>query len=97
MATGTKTGGRTKGTPNRTTAETKELLQTIVSKELDKLGAMLEQLEPNERINAIAKLLPYILPKQNEVKAEITNTDKNLTSEEREKRISELIKKAKSK
>ncbi|AIJ36658.1 hypothetical protein FPG101_00885 [Flavobacterium psychrophilum FPG101] len=96
MATGTKTGGRTKGTPNRTTAETKELLQTIVSKELDKLGAMLEQLEPNERINAIAKLLPYILPKQNEVKAEITNTDKNLTSEEREKRISELIKKAKS-
>ncbi|OUD34440.1 hypothetical protein [Flavobacterium psychrophilum] len=96
MATRTKTGGRTKGTPNRTTAETKELLQTIVSKELDKLGAMLEQLEPNERINAIAKLLPYILPKQNEVKAEITNTDKNLTSEEREKRISELIKKAKS-
>lgn len=97
MATGTKTGGRTKGTPNRNTAETKELLQTIVSKELDKLGAILEQLEPNERINAIAKLLPYILPKQNEVKAEITNTDKNLTSEEREKRISELIKKAKSK
>ena len=61
-----KTGGRTKGTPNRTTAETKELLQTIVSKELDKLGAMLEQLEPNERINAISKLLPYILPKQSE-------------------------------
>jgi 23S rRNA C2498 (ribose-2'-O)-methylase RlmM len=66
-----KTGGRTKGTPNRNTAETKELIQNIVNKELPKLGAMLEQLEPNDRINAIAKLLPYILPKQNEVKAEI--------------------------
>jgi hypothetical protein len=92
-----KTGGRAKGTPNRTTAETKELIQNIANKELPKLGAMLEQLEPNERINAIAKLLPYILPKQNEVKAEITNTDKTLTSEEREKRISELLAKAKLK
>lgn len=65
-----KTGGRAKGTPNRTTAETKELLQAIISKELDKLGEMLEQLEPNERINAISKLLPYILPKQTEIAIE---------------------------
>ena len=65
-----KTGGRAKGTPNRTTAETKELLQAIISKELDKLGGMLEQLEPNERINAISKLLPYILPKQTEIAIE---------------------------
>jgi len=95
MATGTKTGGRAKGTPNRTTAETKELLQTIVSKELNKLGVILEQLEPIERVNAISKLLPYILPKQNEVKAEIT-TDKLLSGEDRDRRIAELIKKAKS-
>jgi hypothetical protein len=97
MATGKKTGGRSKGTPNRTTAETKELLQKIVNKEIDSLSLLLEQLEPNERVNALSKLLPYIVPKQNEVKAEITNTDKNMTSEEREKRISELIKKAKLK
>ena len=31
---------------------------------------MLEQLEPNERINAISKLLPYILPKQTEIAIE---------------------------
>lgn len=68
--TGQKFGGRSKGTPNRTTAETKQLLQSIVSKELDNLGAMLEQLEPNERINAISKLLPYILPKQTEIAVE---------------------------
>lgn len=76
MAIGIKTGGRVKGTPNKTTAETKELLQIIVSKEIDNLGEMLEKLEPLERVNAIAKLLPYILPKQSEVKADIT-TDIN--------------------
>lgn len=65
--TGQKFGGRTKGTPNRTTKETKEMLQKIVSKEIDNLGEMLEKLEPLERVNAIAKLLPYIVPKQSEV------------------------------
>jgi hypothetical protein len=67
MAIRKKTGGRSKGTPNRTTAETKELLQKIVNKEIDGLSLLLEQLEPNERINAISKLLPYIVPKQSEV------------------------------
>jgi hypothetical protein len=62
-----KTGGRSKGTPNRTTAETKELLQKIVNKEIDSLSSLLAKLEPNERVNALAKLLPYIVPKQSEV------------------------------
>ena len=55
--------GRVKGTPNKTTAEARELLQKIVGKELDKLGTLLSGLEPIERVNALAKLLPYILPK----------------------------------
>jgi hypothetical protein len=67
MAIGIKTGGRAKGTPNRTTTETKELLQSIVSKELDNVAVLLEKLEPKERIDAIIKLLPYIVPKQQEI------------------------------
>jgi 23S rRNA C2498 (ribose-2'-O)-methylase RlmM len=70
MATGIKTGGRAKGTPNRTTTETKELLQNIVSKELDNIVVLLEKLEPKERIDAIIKLLPYIVPKQQEIALE---------------------------
>mgnify|MGYP007068585126 CR=1 FL=1 len=62
--------GRVKGTPNKTTAEARELLQKIVGKELDKLGALLSGLEPLERVNALAKLLPYILPKKQEVTLE---------------------------
>ena len=93
MATGTKTGGRTKGTPNRTTAETKELLQTIVGKELNKLGLLLAKLEPLERVNAIAKLLPYIIPRQTEIKAEVITNNSEMTEEQREKRLAELKKK----
>jgi hypothetical protein len=59
--------GRPKGAVNKTTSETKELLQKIVSKEIENLSDLLEQLEPLERVNAIAKLLPYIVPKQSEV------------------------------
>lgn len=91
-----KTGGRKSGTPNKTTTETKVVLQKVLSTEIDKLGALLKELEPIERVNAIAKLLPYILPKQNEVKAEI-ETKTTFSPEEREKRIAELLKKANKK
>lgn len=84
--TGKKFGGRTKGTANRTSSNTKELLQKIVGKELDKLGFLLEKLEPIERVNAIAKLLPYIVPKQSEIKAEI-ETNISMTPEQREERL----------
>ena len=60
MAKGIKTGGRTAGTVNKTTAETKELLQKIIE-------GMLNKLEPKERIDAVIKLLPYIVPKQQEI------------------------------
>ncbi|WKL47632.1 hypothetical protein Q1W71_22085 [Flavobacterium pectinovorum] len=78
MATGKKTGGRVAGTPNRTTKETKELLQKIVNNEIDNLGEMLGKLEPLERVNAIAKLLPYIVPKQSEVSVNEPETPKKL-------------------
>lgn len=67
MAIGIKTGGRKKGSLNRSTAETKELLQKLVSYELDNITDLLSKLEPKERIDAIIKLLPYIVPKQSEV------------------------------
>lgn len=67
MAKGLKTGGRTKGVANKTTAETKEIIQKIVSNELDNIEILLKQLEPKERIDAVIKMLPYIVPKQQEV------------------------------
>lgn len=87
--------GRPKGSVNKTTAQTKELLQKVVGKELDKLGTLLSKLDPAERINAIAKLLPYILPRSIEVKAEV-NTIDVFTPEQREARIKFLNEKMNS-
>ena len=67
MAKGIKTGGRTAGAVNKTTAETKEILKKIVSVEIDNINGLLDKLEPKERLDVIIKLLPYILPKQNEI------------------------------
>jgi hypothetical protein len=68
-----KTGGRTLGTPNKTTAETKELIQNIVSSKLENINELLEQLEPKEQLDVIIKLLPYIVPKQQEITIENEN------------------------
>lgn len=70
MAQGIKTGGRAKGTVNRTTSETKQILQNVVGNELDKISTLMDKLEPKERIDAIIKLLPYIIPKQTEITIE---------------------------
>ena len=89
--TGKKFGGRQKGTPNKvnsTTAETKQLLQNVVTKQIEKLETTLSKLEPVERVNALSKLLPYILPKQQDIA--ITNTNEMLSESEREHRIQEL-------
>ncbi|WCM42701.1 hypothetical protein MG290_03205 [Flavobacterium sp. CBA20B-1] len=67
MATGKKTGGRVKGTPNRITTETKNIIQNIVSNELQNLPKMLNELKPHERIEIMIKLLVYVLPKQNQL------------------------------
>jgi type III secretory pathway lipoprotein EscJ len=88
-----KTGGRIKGTPNKTTAEAKQKLMNVVGIQLNKLGSTLNKLEPLERVNALAKLLPYILPKQQDVsiKADVHNLIS--TPEQREARYQELKKK----
>ena len=88
--TGKKFGGRQKGTPNKintTTAETKQMLQNVVTKQIEKLETTLNKLEPVERVNALSKLLPYILPKQQDIA--ITNYEE-FSEEERERRIEVL-------
>ncbi|WP_051224070.1 hypothetical protein [Flavobacterium tegetincola] len=94
--TGKKFGGRKAGVKNKTQSQTKELLKTILDKEIESLGERLENLEPLERVNAIAKLLPYILPKQTEIRADIKTENAEMTSEQREARIAELLAKAKA-
>lgn len=63
MATGVKTGGRTKGTPNKITVELRKTLKRIIAAELDALPETLEQLPSKDRIELVLKLMPFCLPK----------------------------------
>jgi hypothetical protein len=70
MATGIKTGGRQKGTPNKTTAQMKETLSAFVFEQLEKIqdedSQMWKELNVSQRIELLTKLIPYVLPKQQE-------------------------------
>lgn len=74
----TKAGGRKKGTPNSVTANVQNGIAEIVNGNLDRLREDLEAMTPQERVAAIAKLLPYVVPRK--VEADITET--TMTPEE---------------
>ncbi len=59
----TKTGGRTKGTPNKITNHLRNKLKAIIDNELLELPKMLNQIDPKERIELLIKLMPYVCPK----------------------------------
>ena len=63
MAIGKKTGGRKAGTPNKISGEMRLLLKQIISDELEALPATLEQLPGKDRLEAVLKLMPFVLPK----------------------------------
>ena len=61
---------RTKGTPNRITASTKELLSEVIGGEADRIQeALSEVFESNKKdyLLIMAPLLPYVIPKATEV------------------------------
>ena len=59
--------GRPKNSGNKSTAETKTLLHNIVGNQLDEVENLLSKLDPKEKLDAIIKLLPYVLPRQSEI------------------------------
>ena len=64
MATGKKTGGRRKGTPNKLTTETRNIIHSLLSEELPNLRKYISQVEkPELRAKLLIDLLPYSLPK----------------------------------
>ncbi len=72
-----KYGGRLKGTINKTTRESKELLTTIIEGQIPHIKtALVEVFEKDKALylKSIAGLLPYFLPK----KTDITSNDGEL-------------------
>lgn len=59
---GRKTGGRKRGTPNRTTAELKEALKAFVDRNIDQLQDDFDTLDAEKRLAFFEKIVRMVLP-----------------------------------
>lgn len=62
MTTREKTGGRTKGTPNKNTNEIREHFQNLISNNLEQIESDLRALEPKDRIKFIIDFAKFVVP-----------------------------------
>ena len=51
----------------KTTKEIRTVLKTVINKELLNIETLFEGLPPKERLEIIVKLIPYVLPKVDNV------------------------------
>ena len=63
-AQGEKTGGRQKGTPNKITASVKYMFKALMMNNYDLVEDSFQKAKPNERLNFIAKMTPFICAKE---------------------------------
>lgn len=85
MAKRVKTGGRKAGTPNKTTAITKQAISKIID-EYNSSGMMhsdLMGLEPRDRLDIAVKLMSYVLPKVQSVALDVSGSIENRTIEDK--------------
>ena len=75
MATGIKTGGRTVGAVNKTTAEIREHYQNLVSNNLEQLDNDLKGLEPLQRLKMIIELSKFVVPTLKATELTTTGTE----------------------
>jgi ABC-type transporter Mla subunit MlaD len=78
MAKGIKTGGRTAGAVNKTTAEIRECFQNLVSDNLEQLNKDLNSLEPLQRLKVVIEIAKFVVPtlKATELTTEIDKSFK---------------------
>lgn len=64
MANGVKTGGREKGTPNKSTAEVREAIAAFASANVDQMGIWLNEIEsPEKKLDLFLRAIEYHVPK----------------------------------
>jgi dsRNA-specific ribonuclease len=60
--TGQKFGGRSKGTPNKTTNEIREFYKLLIDDNLEQIKTDLNTLDPKERLKMILELSKFVIP-----------------------------------
>ena len=61
-----KTGGRSKGTPNKVTQDVRELFSELIQGNMSQIHKDLALLDSYQRINALIKIAQFIIPKPTE-------------------------------
>ena len=79
MAYGIKTGGRTKGVPNKVTSEVKSKLQLLIDKTVDELTTA--NLSVSHKLKLLELALNYTLPKLAHTYNEVDNKQKSFRVE----------------
>lgn len=95
--TGKKFGGRTKGTPNKTTTEIRQAFNELISSKLPELSKWLDDVandNPEKALELIIRFSDFIIPKLQRTEISIDPT-RLMTPEQRKARIDELTKKLK--
>ena len=77
-----KTGGRKKGTPNKMTVTIREQLKKAIEPFLEDMENTINDIvEPKDKVDAIAKILPFIIPKYQSTTIN-DDSKRNITLEE---------------
>ena len=64
-----KLGGRKQGIPNKSTTQIRELLNSALKEEIERVPEHFNAItDPKQRLDALAKLLPFIAPKMQSIK-----------------------------
>ena len=86
-----KTGGRQKGTQNKVTTVTKEILSDMLGDYLESglMTADFLALEPKDRIQRADKMMQYILPKMQSTSVDFNNKATKITIEQKLRELSE--------
>ncbi|MFZ3229840.1 MAG: hypothetical protein WA160_06520 [Pseudobdellovibrio sp.] len=74
-----KTGGRKKGTPNKSTFELYENLEKHNFDVVDQLMQILPQLSTDKKVNVLLELMSYLFPKRKAVEVLTAQPSKNET------------------
>jgi hypothetical protein len=69
-----KTGGRVKGTINKTTPEIREAIQKVMSAKIDELESDLEKMNPFQQWMILEKVAKYFMPALNKNEDTVDHT-----------------------
>lgn len=67
-----KTGGRTKGTPNRRSKQLEEILHSVKLNVPERIVELLPKLAPKEEVQVLLQLMPYLYPRRKALEGSVS-------------------------